>query len=184
MEVFLLFVLYSFFGCVLENAYYYALHGKYISKRTLINLPLCPVYGIATLALWAVNGKTENPLLLFANGFFTVSAVELAFYLISQKVYAVKWWDYSGQRVNFMGGISLFYSILWGLLNILFARLLHPVCYGWIAALPRNAKLLCGLFLAVYIISDLKATHRELVKRKNGEDNCISEKFLYLKHNN
>ncbi|MBO5060144.1 MAG: putative ABC transporter permease [Clostridia bacterium] len=184
MEVFLLFVLYSFFGCVMENAYYYVLHKKYISKRTLLNLPLCPVYGIAALMLAAVNGEIQNPLLLFCNGFLTVSAVELMFYLLSLKLYGVKWWDYSGLRINFMGGVSLFYSTLWGFLNIAFAKVLHPLCRGWILSLPGTSKLLCGLFLAVYLAADLKETHRELLKYKNGEESLINQKFLYIKSNN
>ncbi len=184
MEVFLLFVLYSFFGCVLENLYHFLLHKEYISKRTLIKLPLCPVYGIAALVLLAVNGETQNPLLLFANGFFAVSAVELCFYLVSERIYNIKWWDYSARKMNFMGGVSAFYSVLWGFLNIIFALWVHPVCGGWIFALSGNAKLLCGLFLAVYLVADVKETHRELIKRKNGESNAVSETLLYLKYNN
>lgn len=184
MEVFLLFVLYSFFGCVLENIYHFLLHKEYISKRTLINLPLCPVYGIAALVLWAVNGGTRSPLLLFVNGFLSVSAVELCFYLVSIWAYDIKWWDYSCRKMNFMGGISLFYSLLWGGLNIVFAQVVHPLCRGWIFSLPRNTRLLCGLFMAVFLVADLKETHRELIKRKRGESNIINEKFLYLGRNN
>lgn len=184
MEVFLLFVLYSFFGCVLENAYYFILHREYISKRTLINLPLCPVYGIAALVLWAVNGETRNFVMLFLNGFFSVSAVELCAYLISVRTYNIKWWDYSGMKLNFMGGISFFYSFLWGVLNIVFAKVVHPVCRDWIFSLPRETKLLAGLFLAVFITADFKETHRQLVRRKKGENNIIDEKFLYLDRNN
>lgn len=184
MEVFLLFVLYSFFGCVLENAYHFILYREYISKRTLINLPLCPVYGIAALVLWVVNGETQSMAVLFANGFFAVSAVELCAYLVSVRAYNIKLWDYSEMKLNFMGGISLFYSVLWGMLNIVFAKVVHPASSDWIFSLPRETKLLAGLFLAVFITADFKETHRQLVRRKKGENNVIDEKFLYLEHDN
>ena len=183
MEVFLLFALYSFFGCVLEDGYGYARTGRYVSKRTLINLPLCPVYGIAGVTLAAVN-STTNPAVLFLNGFFAVSAVELAFYLISQRVYGIKWWDYSGLKFNFMGGISLYYSAMWGLLNIVFALWVHPFFSAWVTGMPHAAKLITGMFAIVYILSDVRETHAELMKYKHGEKSLVTERFLYIKNDN
>lgn len=184
MEVFLLFALYSFFGCVLEDAYFLLLHRRYVSKRTLLNLPLCPVYGVAAIVLMSVNGDTQNPIILFINGFLTVSAVELSFFLVSEKMYNIRWWDYSGYKLNFMGGICIFYSVIWGVLNIIFAKALHPAVNRWISGFSDAEGLLWGLFLAIYIFADFKETHKELVKHKNGEVNRIFEKFVYLKRNN
>lgn len=184
MEAFLYFCLYSFFGCVLENVYYYALHGKYVSKRTLLKLPLCPVYGFAALALAAVNGSAQNPAVLFVNGFLTVSAVELIFFLVSERMYNVRWWDYSKLKMNFRGGICLCYSLVWGGMNIFFAKVLHPVVADGISGLPDRFVLLCGLFLAVYITADFKDTHTELTKYKNGESRSIFDSFTYLAGNN
>ncbi len=183
MEVFLLFTIYSFFGCVMEDAYAYALSGRYVSKRTLLNLPLCPVYGIAAVMLAAVN-TMANPIILFLNGFFIVSAVELAFYLISERIYGIKWWDYSGLKINFMGGISLFYSTMWGFLNIGFALWVHPYFAAWVRGLPHTAKLITGLFAAVYVLGDVRETHAELMKHKRGGKSLVTERFLYIKDNN
>lgn len=183
MEVFLLFILYSFFGCVMEDVYHFVLNGQYISKRTMLNLPLCPVYGIAAIVLSVVN-NTKNPMLLFVNGFFAVSAVELMFYLVSKRIYGIKWWDYSNHRINLFGGISLKYSVLWGTINIVFALVVHPACKMWINSLPNMSKLLLGVFAAVYFRSDLKTTHRELLKYKMGAENLAVEKFRYIKNNN
>lgn len=183
MEVFLLFMLYSFFGCVLEDVYHLVISGRYVSKRTMLSLPLCPVYGAAAIVLAAVN-NTDNPILLFVNGFFAVSAVELMFYLISERIYGIKWWDYSNLRINLFGGISLAYSVMWGMINIVFALFVHPACSVWIKTLPNTAKLFGGVFSAVYFWSDLKETHRELLKYKIGAENRINEKFRYIKNNN
>lgn len=185
MELFLLFVLYSFFGCVLENIYYYIHHGKYVSKRTLLNLPLCPVYGIAALTLAAADKGIENNLfLLFVTGFLAVSAVELAFYLACRRVYGIKWWDYSGMRINLMGGVSLYYSVMWGVLNIAFIKLVHPYCAAAVQMMSRTSKMYLSLFLGVYLLADLRQTHSELIKYKNGEKSLVPEKFLYLLNNN
>lgn len=183
MEVFLLFVLYSFFGCVLEDAYYFLLHGRYVSKQTMLTLPLCPVYGAAAIVLAAVN-NTKSPVLLFVNGFLAVSAVELGFYLVSERLYGIKWWDYSHLRVNLFGGVSLFYSCMWGLLNILFGLYAHPVCAAWVHHLGTGEKMLAGVFAAVYFLADLKQTHKELIKYKNGIKSLVTEKFQCIRDNN
>ncbi len=184
MEVFLFFAIYAFLGCAAENVYHLILHKRYVSKRTLLTLPMCPIYGIAALLLLAVNGKTQNLLLLFCAGFLTVSAAELIFYLISLRVYGIKWWDYSDLKINFMGGVSLFYSTLWGILNIVFAKILHPAVAEFIGAIPENTKILCGIFLMVFFAADAENTHKELLKYKKGEKNLIKSNFLYLKNNN
>ena len=183
MEVFLLFLLYSFFGCVLEDAYNFLLHGEYVSKRTMLDLPLCPVYGGAAIVLSVVN-VSQNPLILFLNGFFAVSAVELAYHLISDRIYGIKWWDYSGKKFNIMGGICLFYSALWGLLNIPFARYVHPLCSAWLAGMPTGEKITVAVFAGVYFFADFRKTHSELLRHKNGEKTVVFDKFKYLKRNN
>ncbi len=184
MEAFLLFMLYSFFGCVLEDAYYFALHRRYMSKRMLINLPLCPVYGISCLLLEMANRSGDSAVLLFCTGFVVVSAAELVFYLVSQRAYGVRMWDYSGLRFQFMGGISLVYSVMWGVCNIFFARVLDPMCRRWITSLPHIGKLLAAAFLAAYLYADLKQTHLELKKLSKGEESLIPTKLKYIKSNN
>lgn len=183
MEVFLLFLLYSFFGCVLEDIYNYILHGGYVSKRTMLGLPLCPVYGMAALTLSAVNAS-DNPAILFANGFFAVSAVELAFYLISDRVYGIKWWDYSGRKFNIFGGICLMYSLMWGVVNIFFALFVRPVCEMWVHGMSTDKKIILATFGAVYFFADLRKTHIELKRYKNGEKTVIFDKFKYIKRKN
>ncbi len=184
MEIFLLFVLYSFFGCILEEVYYFVLHREYMSKRMLINLPLCPVYGIACLLLGTANRQDDSAAMLFCTGFLVVSATELAFYLVSRRVYGVRLWDYSGLRFQLMGGISLVYSVMWGFCNIFFAKVLDPMCRVWVGALPQSAKLLLTAFLAAYLYADLKQTHIELKKFSSGEKSLISDKLKYIKLNN
>lgn len=183
MEVFLLFVIYSFFGCVLEDAYNFALTGRYMSKRMLLTLPVCPVYGLAGIMLAALN-RSSDPAVLFANGFLTVGALELAYYLTSVKLYGVKWWDYSEHKFNIMGGVCLKYSVLWGLINIVFALWVHPFFAAWVNGLPPMTKMLAGTFLFVYMLADVRETRAELIKYKNGEKNRVTERFLYIKTNN
>lgn len=183
MEDFLLFLVYSLFGCVLEDAYNFMHTGEYVSKRTLLTLPLCPVYGLAGIMLAAVN-RTENPMGLFMNGVCAVSALELAYYLISLRVYGIKWWDYSAHKFNLYGGICPYYSVMWGLINIPFALWIHPSVSVWVSGLTQNTRLIAGAFAGVYVLADMKRTHAELLKYKNGEKNLITERFLYIKSNN
>lgn len=180
MEAFLLFLIYSLFGCGLEELYNFLLSGEYMSKRTLLKLSLCPVYGIAGLVLLGVN-LTENPILLFFNGFFAVSAVELAFFLLSERIYGIRWWDYSAYKFNLFGGICFFYSVIWGVLNIFLALILNPFLVSAVYSVEPGVKLLLGIFSGVYLAADIRDTHRELMKRKRGEKNTISRYFLYIK---
>ena len=72
MEVFLLFMLYSFFGCVLEEGYHFLLNGRYMSKRMLLNFLF--IYFIIGF-FYCICGKIKISLFLTSFIIFFVGIV-------------------------------------------------------------------------------------------------------------
>ena len=70
------FILYSFFGFLLEVAYARATGGRG-DRKSLLVLPLCPVYGVgACLILLLPRTVIQNPFTLFLLGGLAISCVE------------------------------------------------------------------------------------------------------------
>ena len=70
------FILYSFFGFLLEVAYARATGGRG-DRKSLLVLPLCPVYGVgACLILLLPRTVIQNPFTLFLLGGLAATAAE------------------------------------------------------------------------------------------------------------
>lgn len=95
--------------------------GKFLNKKTMKYLPLCPVYGIGAVLLIMIKPILNNNIILyFIAGVIVCSAVENLFNGFFKTAYKIKFWDYSDAKYNFNGNICLSFSVIWGLVSILF----------------------------------------------------------------
>ena len=121
---FLLLLSYSFLGWCGEMAYCSLGQRRLCEKRGFLNGPLCPIYGHgALLVLLALDGGCANPLLTFLLGAVLTSAVEYVTSFLMEKLFHMRWWDYSGRRFNLNGRVCLRNSALFGAACVL-------LCHG------------------------------------------------------
>ena len=46
--------------------------------------------------------------------------------VVLESLFGLRWWDYTGQPFNFQGRVSLSFSIVWGILGVIFVEKIHP----------------------------------------------------------
>ena len=147
----------------------------------LLNLPMCPVYGIGAVCLSELlSGFRDDVILLFSFGAILASAVELVFYLIFARLFYVKLWDYSEKTANFIGGVCGEYTLWWGLLAVIFVSYIDPVADKVIFAMTDYGRLVAVIFLSVVTASDIKATIQTLIEYKSGEKEKLPPCFWYM----
>lgn len=153
-QICLYFLLYSFFGWIIEVVYHAVTLGKAVN-RGFLNGPVCPVYGFGVLAVLAAgnaiaasdaaagtNAMELNSLELFLFGMLLATVVELVAGWLLYRLFHARWWDYSSKPLNFHGYICLEFSIIWGLAIVLVVKVVHPALnntavdtipeqYGW-----------------------------------------------------
>ena len=87
------FILYSFFGFLLEVAYARATGGRG-DRKSLLVLPLCPVYGVgACLILLLPRTVIQNPFTLFLLGGLAATAAEYGMAILYERGLGVSFWD-------------------------------------------------------------------------------------------
>ena len=158
--VFLLFLIYSTLGWCGEMIYCSIGQRKLCEKRGFLNGTLCPIYGFgALLVLWALRGGCENPILTFLLGAILTSAVEYFTSWLMEKLFHMRWWDYSRRRFQIRGRVCLLNSTLFGLLCVVLCHLLPPEVMKliqWLTdhhiAIPLAAALFV-LFAADVVLS-------------------------------
>ncbi len=141
------FVLYSFFGYLLERLFAAAARAENQVRRCFWLLPLCPVYGLAVTAVLALPPSMQRYPWLPVAGAVVTTAVEYAVHWLYQTWLGVQFWDYSSLRFQLKGRICLPFSIAWGILVSAAVVLIQPVMDDLIAAIPPEATLAAMLLL-------------------------------------
>ncbi len=187
--IFSLFIIGSFFGFVHENLLS-LLKGQYVLRKGLIYEPLIPVYGIGLLAFYFIYrslplkgyNKIQQIILLFLFGFFLGGLTEYIFSYLQEKIFGTISWDYSYLKYNLHGRTSLWHSISWGLLGVIFYQFLLPIlekAQGYLKIKAINILIfsISVLFLVDCSISSF-ACLRQVKRRKGIEAINTFERLL------
>ena len=118
--LFLLFIAYSTLGWCGEMIYCSVPKGRLCEKRGFLNGFLCPIYGHgALLVLYALRGGFRNPFLTFLFGALLTSALEYFTSWVMEKLFHMRWWDYSHYKFQINGRVCLLNSTCFGLACVL-----------------------------------------------------------------
>ena len=155
------FLIYSFLGWLLESIYKTVLEKKLVNSGFLYG-PVCPIYGFgAWIMLMFLKDYSNNIVLLFCIGFFVLSIWEYVVGLLLEKLFKTKYWDYSNKKYNINGRVCLLNSCFWGILCVIFIKLVHPPIENIIIQVPKdwlvyNNILLFSIFIIDFIFSVIK----------------------------
>lgn len=151
---FLLLMLYSFLGWCGEMVYCSLGQRRLCEKRGFLNGPVCPIYGHGALVvLLCLHGGCKNPLLTFLLGAVLTSLVEYITSFAMEKLFHMRWWDYSQYKFHLNGRICLLNSTLFGLASVFLCHFANPPISAWLAGLLASgaAVPLSLILLAVYL---------------------------------
>ena len=160
-ELLWLFLCYSFLGWC-AGVVAAALRKRAFVNTGFLNLPLCPVYGVAAVvfALFLTELR-DRIFFLFLWG--AVLSAFLAFVtgFLLERIFHRKWWDYTRYRFQFEGYVTLPHLLLWGALAVVCVRAGNPFLCALLDLIPARmartallaALVLVGLDLAVSLLS-------------------------------
>lgn len=153
-ELFLLLIVYSTLGWCGEMLYCSIPKGRLCEKRGFLNGFLCPIYGHgALLVLYMLHGGFENPLLTFFFGALVTSALEYFTSWLMEKLFHMRWWDYSGYRFQINGRVCLLNSTCFGLACVLLCHFVHPRLWAHITSLGSTITIpLASFILGIYLM--------------------------------
>jgi len=162
------FLIYSFFGFLLEVGFAAAIEHPKRDRKCFYFLPLCPVYGLGAVAILQLPSFVqENLLLLIPAGGIVATVVEYLVGLWDEKVLGVRFWDYSGLPGSIEGRICLPFSVVWGLLSLPLAWGLHPLVTLWVEQIPQ------WLFWPVLVLTVWDGVYSAFLLRTTGTTDCL-----------
>ena len=148
------FYLYCFFGWIFESTYV-SLKQKRFVNRGFLRLPMLPLYGSgAVMMLWVSLPFQDSLILTYISGVIGATALEYVTGYVMERLFRVRYWDYSNQPFNVHGYICLTSSIAWGFLTIFMTHVIHKPIERAVLAMPLMWNLFFVFFVTVIFIYD------------------------------
>lgn len=188
---FLLFLIYSFVGWVLE-VIYTLFTDKKLTNRGFFIGPYCPIYGVGALLIVIFLSKfQQHPFALFILAVVICSVLEYCTSYVMEKIFKIRWWDYSNNKFNINGRICLETMIPFGVIACLLVYVINPFLVLNLNKLPESCLVVVSLIFGVLIIADFitsfniinnfKKTVKNVSERDRTEDINKYVKNLWLK---
>ena len=154
-KYFLLFMLYSFFGWVIEMIVCTIADKKVVNRGFLIG-PYCPIYGCGCLLIILLLRKYYNDgLVLFIMSVLLCSVLEYFTSYIMEKLFNARWWDYSDRKFNINGRICLETLVLFGILGLLLVYIINPFFTGLIDMMNNIVLIVVASVILVMYVVDI-----------------------------
>lgn len=182
---FLLFMLYSFIGWLMEVFVFLIQERKFINRGFFIG-PYCPIYGVCSVLMILTFGRyVGTPIAMFVMACVLCTVIEYLTSVIMEKLFNTRWWDYSNVPFNVNGRVCLHNSVLFGLLGVALIYLVNPFFtwildkwpHGLLIGFSMSLLLLFVIdnIISFNIISKVKETTTSIFKDSTEE---ITEKVM------
>ncbi|OUP82595.1 hypothetical protein B5F07_13715 [Lachnoclostridium sp. An169] len=164
-----MFFIYSFIGWAGEVAAAAVRKHRFVN-RGFVNGPLCPVYGAGAVAVAVFLPELHDRLFfLFIGGMIVTSFVEYLTGRTMEKIFHRKWWDYSKDRFNLDGYVSLKSSLAWGVGAVLMIRIFNPLFVRVISLIPGLVgHIILGIGMGLLMVDFIGSGLAVLGLRKKG----------------
>ena len=151
----LLFFFYCFCGWVWESCYVSLCKRRWVN-RGFLHGPLLPIYGSGAILILFVTLPVQDDLaLVYLLGTAAATILEYFTGAAMERLFKVRYWDYSKHPLNLHGYICLSSSIAWGFFAILLVRYLHPPVARMLARVPAFLIDPLALLLTVCFTVDV-----------------------------
>ena len=158
-QIFLYFFVFSIIGYLVEVCNVSIINKKINFSRGFLIGPYLPIYGIGALMMTMFLEKYKNDVIvLFVMGMVICSILEYITSYILEKIFNVRWWDYSNKKYNVDGRICLENGFLFGLGGVVVIKVLNPIIYSINNKVPSIAITVIGIICSIIFLFDLIET--------------------------
>ena len=123
---FLLFLIYSILGWIVEMIYIYIVDKEWVNRGVLLG-PYCPIYGVAAVVMvFYLSQYKNNVLTVFILATVLCTLLEYFTSYLMEKIFNARWWDYSDRKFNIDGRVCGENAILFGFASIITLYVINP----------------------------------------------------------
>lgn len=186
-SLFLLFMVGSVLGFILEGIWHRIKLGVWESHSAVVWGPFCIIYGIGAAAVYLLSCCLQKKNILSQILVFSFSGAVVEYFssLFQERYFGSVSWDYSDHILNIGGRVSLQMALFWGVLGILFLRYIFPCLSRLLDKLHgKSIKIPCYV-LAVFMVVNLLVSAAAVFRWRERQNNIPASNQIeaYLDEN-
>ena len=163
------FLTYCFIGWIYEVIWEFKVGNGFVNRGFLYG-PYLPIYGFGVLTLLLILNKllktkiklfkriNITPVLVFISILIIVSAIEFMASVGMEAIFHKRWWDYSYDKFNIDGRISLRNSSLLAIGAFALIYLIQPLLNKTVGKISKKKVNIAGAIIATIMIIDFIIT--------------------------
>ena len=153
--VFWVFMIGSVFGFFAEIIYSIIYTQSVKVMRGLIYGPFIQIYGIGAVAFYILVSKVKNAKQAFFMGMIMGGSLEYLCSFFQELLFGTISWDYSNQFLNLNGRTCLLYCIYWGIISLIFFKIVNPSLKEISYIINNNKVQVVTAFLMIFMMFDI-----------------------------
>lgn len=163
--LFLIFFIYSIIGYIIESTYVSFIKKEAIFSRGFLIGPYLPIFGFGGLFLTTILEKYNNDIVaLFIMSTVSCLILEYISSYILEKLFKLRWWDYSHKPFNVNGRICLGHGIMFGIVGVIANKLINPIVLKFISLLSSNLLIIITVVCLIILLTDLYISGKLVIK--------------------
>ena len=154
-KLIILFFIYSVIGYICEviNCY---MANKKLKDRGFLLGPYCPIYGFGAILLTLTLTKYKTDLLiLLSTSMIICGLLEYLTSYVLEKIFKMRWWDYSNKKFNINGRICLETLIPFSIGGVIIIKFLNPIFFNMINNINIIFLRILAFIISCILIIDL-----------------------------
>ena len=156
----LVFYLYCVLGWCFESTVVSVGQRRWVN-RGFLRGPMLPIYGFGAVILLHVSLPLQgHPVWSYLACMTAATVFEYIVGVVMEKLFKVKYWDYSKQRFQFQGYICLRSSLCWGFLGLILTGVIHPPINALVVGLPFIGLIIIDVLFSAAFVSDVVVSVR------------------------
>ena len=153
---FLLFIIYSFMGWLMEIIDNIIVKHKIVNRGFLLG-PYCPIYGTGVVAITVLLKKYSDDVV--ATFFMSIIICGILEYMTSyfmEKIFKARWWDYTNRKFNINGRVCLQNLVIFGILGTFIVFVANPFLIKYINMIPiTTLHIILGIFSFIFLLDTI-----------------------------
>lgn len=156
-ELFYIFMFSSFAGSLIEELWCRASNGYWENRTSVIygHLSFAEAIGGVFMTILLYRDMDAPVTEVFAKAFVWGSVMEYIMSWGEETFTGYRSWDYSHRLFNINGRICLMYSLFWGLLGVLWIKLVYPIYKIIFERIPKPVGIPAFWGLLAFLLYDI-----------------------------
>ncbi len=176
------FLISAFLGALIEMLFCRITGGLWMNRSSLLYGSFSIVWGLGavvlTITLRRLADKEDRK--IFLGGFVIGGVYEYMCSVFTQIVFGTVFWDYSEMPLNIGGRTNVLYCIFWGLLSVVWIKVIYPPMERCIEKFPPLPGKIVTWVVLVIIACDGILTAGAMIRYTARKESAVIEEINFI----